>query len=68
MDIQQTYRLFYKLRGFILACIVLCVICVPISIIFVKTPDVRIILPISFAAAIPALISMYKKGKSAGKK
>lgn len=68
MNTEQTYRLFYKFRGLIIACIVLCVLFIPLSIIFVTEPSLRIILPISFAVIIPSLVSIYKKGKSIGEK
>ncbi len=68
MNTDQTFRLFYKLRGVIIACIVLCVLLIPLSIIFVKRSDIRVVLPISFALVIPALLSMYKKGKEYSEK
>lgn len=66
MNIEQTYRWFYKFRVLIIISIIACILLIPISIIFVKTPTIRVILPVSFAAILPALVSIYRKGKSVG--
>lgn len=54
MNSKPSYK---KSKALIIACILL----IPLSIVFVKEPSARIVLPISFTAILLVLVSVYRK-------